>query len=392
VSRIERNAQPDVLIDAEGEQLADVLTEELLINMGPQHPSTHGVLRLLLRTDGELVLEVVPHIGYLHRCAEKIGENLTPQQYIPYTDRLDYLSAMNNNLTYALAIERLAGVEVPPRATYIRMIMAELNRIGSHLVTFGCFGMDMGAWTPFLYGFREREHIIDLFEATCGARLTYSYITIGGVTHDLPDGFADACRRFLDYFGPKIDEYDQLLSFNQIFIKRTANVGTVSPEQAIAYGLSGPILRACGVRWDLRRVSPYCFYDRMDFEIPIGQGTMGAAGDSWERYYIRILEMRQSVRIIRQALDQLPDGPVRAKTPRTLRIPPGEIYFETENPRGQLGFYVITDGSPIPYRVKARGPSFCNLCIVNRICRNILVADIPAILGSIDVVMGEVDR
>ena len=392
MSEIELQGQPDVLIDVDAESSADMVTEELLINMGPQHPSTHGVLRLLLRTDGELVLEVTPHIGYLHRCAEKIGENLTPKQYVPYTDRLDYLSAMNNNLTYVLAIEALAGIEVPERATYIRMIMAELNRIASHLVTFGCFGMDLGAWTAFLYSFREREHIIDLFESTCGARLTYSYITVGGVTHDLPDNFIERLREFLDYFDPKLPEYDGLLSNNHIFVRRTANIAPVTAEKAIAWGLSGPILRACGPKWDLRRVSPYCFYDRVEFDVPVGEGRMGTAGDSWDRYIIRMLEMRQSVRILRQLIDQLPDGDVMAKVPRTLKLPPGEIYVETENPRGQLGFYVETDGSPIPYRVKAKGPSFCNLSIMHEICREILIADIPAILGSIDVVMGEVDR
>jgi NADH-quinone oxidoreductase subunit D len=392
VSNIELSGQPDVLIDAEGDQLADMLTEELVINMGPQHPATHGVLRLLLRTDGEVVREVIPHIGYLHRAADKLGENLTPKQYIPYTDRFDYLSAMNNNLAYALAIEKLVGIEVPPRATYIRMLMAELNRIASHLVTFGCLGMDMGAWTAFLYGFREREHIIDMFEAICGARLTYSYITIGGVTDDLPDGFVQACREFLDYFEPKLDEYDGLLTFNHIFIKRTGNVAPVSAEEAIAFGLSGPILRASGPKWDLRKVSPYCFYDRMDFEVPVGEGLYGAVGDCWDRYYIRMLEMRQSVRIVRQALDQLPDGDISAKVARVLKLPPGEIYMETENPRGQLGFYIETDGAPIPYRVKVRGPSFSNVSIMNHMCRGLVVADIPAVVGSIDMVMGEVDR
>ncbi len=386
------SAAPDLLTDVDRTTYGDVRTEEMLLNMGPQHPSTHGVLRLVLRADGEMVRELVPHIGYLHRCAEKIGEKLAPTQYIPYTDRLDYLSAMNNNLAYALAVERLAGIEVPERASYIRVIVAELNRIASHLVTFGCFGMDMGAWTAFLYGFREREYILDMFEATCGARLTYSYVTIGGVTHDLPDGFEQTCREFLDYFEPKIDDYNGLVSYNHIFVKRTANVGPISAADAIAWGLSGPVLRASGVRWDLRRVTPYCFYDRFDFDVPVGEGAKGTVGDSWDRYFVRILEMYQSVRIIRQALDQMPDGSCRAKLPRTLKLPPDEVYFEAENPRGQLGFYIESDGSAIPYRVKARGPSFCNLSIASHVCRECLVADVPAILGSIDVVMGEVDR
>ena len=393
-------SQPDVLIDTDRREQGDLHTEEMLINMGPQHPSTHGVLRLLLRTDGEMIREVIPHIGYLHRCAEKIGENLQPYQYIPYTDRLDYLSAMNNNQAYALAVEKLAGMEVPPRGQAIRVIFAELNRIASHLVSVGCFGMDMGAFTPFLYCFREREMILDLFEAACGARLTYSYLTVGGVRADLPEGWVDGCREFLDYFEPKLKDYDDLLSFNHIFIKRTGKVGVFSREDALAWGLTGPILRACGIRWDLRKAMPYDGYERYDFEIPIGRpaGSDGfptygiVVGDSWNRYYMRILEMAQSVRIIRQALDGLPDGEVRVKKVTNVKLPDDEVYFETENPRGQLGFYVRGDGSAIPYRVKARGPSFCNLSITTHVCRDCLLADIPAIIGSIDVVMGEVDR
>jgi len=392
-------AGPDVLMDADKAEQGDVQTEELLINMGPQHPSTHGVLRLVLRADGEMVLEAVPHIGYLHRCAEKIGENVAPYQFIPYTDRMDYLAGMNNNQGYALAVERLAGVELPDRAKYIRVIFAELNRIASHLVSFGTYGLDMGAFTPFLYAFREREMILDLFEAACGARLTYSYLTVGGATHDLPDGWVDRCSEFLDYFEPKIDEYNQLLSFNQIFVKRTANVGVISPEDAIAWGLTGPVLRGSGVRWDLRKALPYDGYERFEFEVPIGRpgGTdevprSVVVGDSWCRYYVRMLEMEQSVRILRQALRDLPDGPHLAEKIKNLKMPDDEVYFEVENPRGQLGFYVRGDGSAIPARVKARGPSFCNLSITTHVCRNCLIADIPAIIGSIDVVMGEVDR
>ncbi len=377
----------------------DVATEELFVNMGPQHPSTHGVLRIILHSDGELILDVVPVIGYLHRCAEKIGERLTPVQFIPYTDRLDYLAAMNNNAAYAMPIERLCGIEVPERGRYIRTIMAELNRIASHLVSFGAYGLDMGAFTPFLYAFREREYILDLFEELCGARLTYSYISVGGPRRDLPDGWVDRCRRFLDYFEPKLDEYNTLLSFNHIFIKRSAGVGVVSPDDAVAWGLSGPCLRASGVKWDLRRSTPYDLYDRFAFEVPVGvdgghddipRGVI--LGDSWNRYFVRMLEIRQSVRIVRQGLDRLPGGEFRAKVPRTLKLPPGEIYQEIEAARGQLGFYIATDGEPIPSRVKIRGPSFCNLSILNHVCRDVLLADIPAIVGSIDVVMGEVDR
>lgn len=392
-------SQPDILINHERENCADVQSEEMLVNMGPQHPSTHGVLRLVLRTDGELVLDAVPHIGYLHRCAEKIGENLQPFQYIPKTDRMDYLAGMNNNHAFSLAVEKLAGLEVPERARYIRIIMAELNRIASHLVSFGCYGMDMGAFTPFLYAFRERERILDMFEAACGARLTYSYLTIGGATHDLPEGFLPTLSEYLDYFEPKIDEYNDLLSYNHIFVKRTANVGVVSGEDAIAWGLTGPCLRASGVAWDLRRSIPYDIYDRFEFEIPIGVpgGSDGiprevVVGDSWSRYFVRMLEMKQSVRILRQCIAQIPDGEFRGKVPKNMKLPVGEVYFEAENPRGQLGFLIVGDGSAIPYRVKARGPSFCNLSITQHVCRRILLADIPAFIGSIDIVMGEVDR
>jgi len=392
-------SSPDVLIDYDRSEQGDLKTEEMLINMGPQHPSTHGVLRLVLRTDGEMVLEVVPHIGYLHRCAEKIGENLKPFQFIPYTDRMDYLSGMNNNQAFALAVEKLCGIEVPQRAQVIRVIQMELNRIASHLVALGCYGLDMGAFTPFTWCFREREMILDLFEAACGARLTYSYITIGGVTTDLPEGWVERCREFLDFFEPKIVDYNNLLSFNHIFLKRTANVGVVSLEDAIAWGLTGSCLRASGVRWDLRKVTPYDGYEKYDFDVPIGQpgGSDGVpydvvVGDSWSRYFVRVLEMTQSVRIIRQALDTLPGGDVMAPKIKNLKLPDDEVYVETENPRGQLGFYVRGDGSQFPSRVKARGPCFSNLSITNHVCRDILLADIPAIIGSIDIVLGEVDR
>ena len=394
--------RPDRLTDVDRAEQADVRTEEMLVNMGPQHPSTHGVLRLVLRTDGELILEAVPHIGYLHRCAEKIGENLAPFQFVPYTDRMDYLAGMNNNQGLALAVEKLAGLEVPERAQYIRVIFAELNRIASHLVAVGCFGLDMGAWSPLLYCFREREMILDMFEATCGARLTYSYITPGGVTHDLPEGFVERCLEFCDYFEPKIEDYNNLLSFNHIFVKRTAQVGVISAEDAIAFGLTGPNLRGSGIKFDLRKALPYDGYDRFEFDIPVGEpGGQGripkgvVLGDCWNRYFLRIAEMEQSVRIIRQALRDLPeagkDGVLHKKN-RNVKLPDDEVYLEVENPRGQLGFYVRGDGSAIPARVKVRGPAFCHLCIMHHVTRNCLLADVPAILGSIDIVLGEVDR
>ncbi len=391
--------EPDLHFDLSREQIADLPTEEMLINMGPQHPATHGVFRVVLRTDGEVIREATPYIGYLHRCAEKIGENLQPYQFVPKTDRMDYVAAMNNNHAWAIAIERLCGIQTPERGQYIRVIASELNRVASHLVAFGTYGLDMGAFTPFLYAFREREYILDLFEALCGARLTYSYIYPGGLSDDLPDGFVERCVEFLDYFEPKIDEYNQLLSFNHIFVRRTAGVGVISADRAIAYGLSGPCLRASGPKWDLRRARPYDLYDRFEFDIPVGVdgGSDGiprevTLGDCWNRYFVRMLEMKQSCRIVRQALKQLPDGPVRAKGYRNIKLPPAEAYFEGENPRGQLGFYVVGDGSAIPYRVKARGPSFCNISILGEVCRGVMLADVPAIVGSIDIVMGEVDR
>ena len=370
----------------------DAESEEMLVNMGPQHPSTHGVLRIVLRTDGEMVLEATPHLGFLHRCKEKIGESLPYIQYIGYTDRLDYLSAMNNNHAWSMSVEQLAGITVPRRAEFIRVLAAELNRIASHLVSFGTYGLDMGAFTPFLYAFRDREYVLDLFEQLCGARLTLSYINIGGVTWDLPPNFLAKVKEFCDYFEPKIDEYDRLLSQNHIFIKRTANVGVVSKELAIGHALSGPMIRGSGIPLDLRKDRPYSIYDQLEFDVCIGTGAHGTLGDCWDRYFVKMLEMRQSIRLVRQCIAQMPDGAFRAKLPRALKIPAGEVYCEFENPRGHLGFYIESQGGVIPYRVKIRGPSFVNLAVTGELCKNVLLGDVPAIIGSIDIVMGEVDR
>jgi len=370
----------------------DVESEEMLVNMGPQHPSTHGVLRIVLRTDGEMVLEAVPHLGYLHRCKEKIAENLAYYQYIGYTDRLDYLAAMNNNHAWSMAVERLANVEVPRRAEFIRVIAVEMNRIASHLVSFGTYGLDLGAFTPFLYAFREREYILDLFEQLCGARLTLSYINVGGVTWDLPPQFLEKLTEFLDYFEPKIDEYNDLLSFNHIFVKRTANIGVVTKQLAVDYALSGPMIRGSGLPLDLRRDRPYSIYPQLDFDVCVGDGRMGTLGDCWDRYWVKMAEMKQCVRILRQCIAQLPDGSFRAKLPRAMKVPAGEVYAEYENPRGHLGFYIESQGGTIPYRVKIKGPCFVNLAVTGELCRNVLLADVPAIVGSIDIVMGEVDR
>jgi NADH-quinone oxidoreductase subunit D len=382
----------------------DVRTDEMLVNMGPQHPSTHGVLRLVLRTDGEIVSDITPHLGYLHRCAEKIGENVTPIQFIPYTDRMDYLAAMNMNLGYSMAVEKLCGMKIPEKAQVIRVIICELNRIASHLVAMGTYGLDLGTFSPFLYAFREREMILDLFEEACGARLTYSYITIGGAHDDLPDGWLDRCRQFLDYLEPRIDEYHTLLTNNHIFIKRTANIGILTKADALAYGCSGPMLRGSLNRtagdpgWDLRRIEPYCGYETYDFNVVLPPFTTtpptSVIGDSWHRYYVRMIEVVESIKIVRQGLDryQTAQGSHRIELPKHL--PAGEVYLETECPRGQMGFYVV--GRPakdlVPLRARARSSSFSNLSVASKMCKNCLIADIPAIIGSIDIVMGEIDR
>jgi len=389
----------------------DVRTDEMLINMGPQHPSTHGVLRLVLRTDGEVVTDVVPHIGYLHRCAEKIGEKISPRQWIPYTDRMDYLAGMNMNLGWAMTVEKLMDLEIPDRARHVRVMVCELNRIASHLVAAGTYGLDLGSFTPFLYCFREREKILDLFEEVCGARLTYSFITMGGVTGDLPPGWLDRCERFLREFEEEIPELHAVLTSNEIFVRRTAGVGVLTPETAIAYGCSGPVLRGSGVKWDLRRDGEprvTRMYEDYDFEIiaqhegsypqdrddypPVPPEAV--LGDSWHRFYVRMIECVQSIRLIRQAMAKYQgcDGPIGEPIKLTQKLPKGEAYLETEAPKGQMGFMVVSDGTAIPWRVRARSSCFCNLSVTSEICRGCLLADIPAIVGSLDIVLGEIDR
>jgi len=367
-------------------------TEEMVLNMGPQHPSTHGVLRLELVLDGELIEDVIPHIGYLHRCFEKHSEAMTYPQVIPYTDRMDYLASMYNEFGYAVAMERLMNIEVPERVQYIRVIMGEFQRIASHLVALGTYGADIGAFTPFLFCFRDREKILNLFEITCGARLLYNYIWIGGVSHDLHPDFTRLAKEFIKEFRPNLKELNDLLTFNQIFIDRTANVGILPAETAINYGITGPNLRASGVNWDLRRNDPYSIYDKFDFDIPIGKGEKGTTGDCWDRYYMRVLEMEESLKIIEQALDQIPEGDVSSAIPKRVKPPVGQIYARVENPRGELGYFIISDGSLNPYRIKVRAPSFVNLEVLGELCKGHLVADVVAILGSIDIVLGEVDR
>ncbi len=371
----------------------NIRTEEMIINMGPQHPSTHGVLRLELVVDGEIVVDVIPHIGYLHRCFEKHAEHMTNyQQVIPYCDRMDYVAAMHMELGYVLAVEKLLGIQIPERVEYIRVIMTELQRIASHLIAAGTYGLDIGAFTPFLYMFREREHILDLFEMTCGARLLYNYFWVGGVSHDLPPGFIDKAKAFCKYFRPKIKEYNDLLSYNEIFVRRTAHVGILPPDVAIAYGCSGPMLRGSGVNWDLRRDDPYSIYDRFQWEVQIGKGEVGTVGDCWDRYMVRIREMEQSTSIIEQALEQIPTGDVSSAIPKRIRPNPGDVYVRSEAARGEIGFYVVSDGSATPYRIKARSPSFVNLSVLPEISRGSMIADVVAIAGSTDIVLGEVDR
>ncbi|MBI82584.1 MAG: NADH-quinone oxidoreductase subunit D [Planctomycetaceae bacterium] len=388
----------------------DVRTDEMLVNMGPQHPSTHGVLRLVLRTDGEVVSEVMPHIGYLHRCAEKIGENLTPRQWVPYTDRMDYLAAMNMNLGWALTVEKLLVHELPEKARHLRVIVAEMSRIASHLVGMGAYGLDLGTFSPFLYAFREREKILDLFEDVCGARLTTSYLTPGGATADLPAGWLQKCEKFLDQFVPIIQEYHTLLTSNAIFIKRTAGIGVLAPDTAIDYGCTGPVLRGSGVDYDLRRDGEERYtemYDGYAFEVicerdghyprdhdypPVPSETV--LGDCWHRFYVRMLEVVQAIDLVRQAMDRYSTASGNWGEPikLTQKIPRGEVYLETEAPRGQMGFYLVSDGSSIPWRVRARSSSFCNLSVCPEICRGCLIADVPAVVGSMDLVMGEIDR
>ena len=371
----------------------DEARETYILNMGPQHPSTHGVLRLELKSDGEIVEDARPHIGYLHRCFEKHAENLPYPQVLPFTDRMDYLAAMNNNMGFVLAVEKLLELKVPERVEYIRVIMCELNRIASHLVSFGTYGMDIGAFTPFLFAFREREEIFDLFEMTCGARMLYNYIWIGGVSHDLPLGFVDRTRAFLRTFENKIKEYNDLLSHNKIFIERTAKVGVLPVDMAYSYNITGPNLRGSGPKWDLRRDDPYSIYDRFEFDVPCGKGEMGVVGDCWDRYMVRILEMTESARIVSQALDQLPEGDVHEAVPRNVRPPKDvECYYRSENPRGELGIYVISDGSNVPYRVRVKSPCFTAMSVFHEISRGHMIADMVAIIGSLDIVLGEIDR
>lgn len=375
---------------------------EMIINMGPQHPSTHGVLRLEIVTDGEVVREVVPHLGYLHRCFEKHAESMPYHQVIPYVDRMDYVASMNNEHAYVMGVERMLGIEgdIPKRIEYIRVLVAELNRIASHFVAIGTYGLDIGAMTPFFWVMRDREHLMRLLEWTCGARMLYNYIWVGGLFYDLPVGFEEKCAEFINYLKPKLDNLQHLLISNQIFIDRTANIGVLPMDLAINYGVTGPMLRASGLKYDLRRVDGYSIYPELDFDIPIGRGEVGTTGDCWDRTWVRMQECRESVKIIEQCLEQLQgnhkrtrDFDPRAKVPKKIRPKAQDFYVRAENPKGELGFFFRADGrADQPFRCKARACSFVNLSVLPELSRDVMISDLVAIVGSLDLVMGEVDR
>jgi len=390
------------------------MTETMTINMGPQHPSTHGVLQLILELDGEVVKKATPHIGFLHRGVEKLSEHRTYHQVLPLTDRLDYLAPMHNNLGYILAVEKLLGIteQIPERAQTVRVIMAELTRLKSHLVWLACHALDIGAMTVFLYCFREREHIMDFYEKISGARMTSNYFRVGGLSADLPDGIEKDIRKFVDEMPGHIDTYEGLLTGNKIWQKRVQNVGVISAEDAIDMGVSGPSLRGSGVDWDLRRDQPYSGYETYDFQVCTDSGC-----DTWARYKVRLNEMRESCKILTQALDRLKPGPVLADLPKVVLPPkkdvvntieglihhfkiisegfkpePGEVYQGVENPKGEVGFYLVSDGSARPYRMKIRPASFINLQALPKMCEGSLIADVVAIIGTLDIVLGEIDR
>ena len=362
--------------------------EPMVVNLGPQHPSTHGVFRLKVTLDGEIVQDADMLIGYLHRSMEKLAEERTFTQNIPFTDRIDYLAAMSNNLAYCLAVERLTGIPVPPRAEWIRVLFAELQRIASHSMANGTFVNDCGAWqTPLMYMFREREKILDLFEMTCGARLTTNYMRIGGVAFDLPPELLPAVRALLAEMPQRIAEYESLTIENEILLARSRGVGVIGAEAAINASLSGPVLRGCGVPWDLRRADPYCVYDQLEFDIPVGR-----QGDCYDRFRVRLEEVRQSVRILEQVVDRIPDGPWLTAVPLHLRPEPAEAYARVESPRGELGFYIVSDGGPTPYRFHCRPPSLINLTALREMTVGGTLSDAIVTLGSIDIVVGEIDR
>ncbi len=367
-------------------------TEEMTLNMGPQHPSTHGVLRFVVKADGEIMRMALPDVGYLHRSIEKISEKVGYHGFMPYTDRVDYVSAMQCNQGWAMVCERAAGIEVPRRGEFCRVIACELGRIASHLLSVGTMVMDIGGMTPFTHALREREKVNNLLEDLCGARLTFNYMRIGGVAWDLPPGYAEQVIEFLDQFEPLIAEYNDLISYNKIYVERLANVAAVSKEEAINYNLVGPNLRGCGFQYDVRRDEPYSIYPELDFEVPVGTGEVGTLGDCFDRYIVRIKELKESCKMVRQCLAMIPDGPVLARVAKKLKPPVGDAHVRVEASRGDMGWYVVSDGSEFPYRTKIRTGSFSAMSIVDKLSRGLMIADLIALIASLDVVAPEVDR
>ena len=380
----------------------DLQHDEMIINIGPQHPSTHGVLRLEVISNGEEIVDIAPHMGYLHRCFEKHAENLPYNQTLPFTDRMDYVAAMNNEFAFAMGVERMLGIQndIPKRVEYIRVLVAELNRLASHFIALGTYGMDIGAVTAFFWMIRDREHILRMLEWVSGARMLYNYIWIGGLYYDLPVGFEERCLEFIKYLKPKLEEVQNVVIDNKIFIDRTANIGVLDAQLAINYGVTGPMLRGSGIKYDIRKADGYSVYPEIEFDTPVGKGEMGTTGDCWDRTYVRMQECHESIRIIEQCLRQLTGAHKRTKSfdpraavPKKIRPKAQELYVRAENPKGETGFFFRADGrSDIPFRCKARGASFMNLSVINEIAKGSLVADLIAIFGSIDIVLGEVDR
>lgn len=378
-------------VNQETEQLK---SELLTVNMGPQHPATHGVLRIEIKTDSEIVAHAIPHLGYLHRCMEKHSENLDYRGVIPFVDRLDYLASMSMEWGYALTIEKMLGTEVPRRAELIRILTGELQRIASHLMAFGTYALDLGAFSPFLYAFDDREKILRLFEEVSGARLLYNYIWIGGVWNDWTDEQLQRAGDFVDYMEKQADLYEQLVSHNKIFIQRTAHVGVMDLQDCLDYGATGPVLRGAGMKWDLRKNMPYSLYSEFEFDVPVGTEKYGELGDCWNRYIVRMLEVKESCKLVRQVLKKLEPGSVMGKVPKVLKLPKGEVYVRTECPRGELGYHLVSEGndSKTPYRLKVKSPCFTHVSMLPRVAPGQMIADFVATVGSIDIVLGEVDR
>ena len=376
----------------EKHQQEKLKTELLTVSMGPQHPATHGVLRVEIKTDSEIVALAIPHIGYLHRCMEKHAENLDYRSIIPFTDRLDYLAAMNMELTYVLAIEKMLKTEVPVRAEYIRVIVSELQRIASHLLFFGTYAIDLGAFSPFLYVFQDREFILRIFEELSGARLLYNYIWIGGVWNDITDDQIKRIGTFCNTLDESLKKYHTLVGENKIFISRTGHVGIINKDMAMDFGATGPILRAAGVNWDLRKTRPYSIYPKLTFDVPVGVGEKGTVGDCWDRYHVRVREMDESIKIIRQCLAGIEAGPILGKVPKIIKVPKGEVYMSTECARGELGYHLVSDGGKKPYRLKVKSSCLTHVSMLPAVAPGLMIADLVATIGSIDIVLGEIDR